>query len=133
MGAAVVLLGSTTPTLAAVCNNVTFSLINGTDGPIEVRRVGYRDLDSGEPGTRREENVPNFACPSGDTCTTTRQDLGSITRPRENHELTDIQFEHSHLDEFGDWGDPHWGASYVPDTTTTTCIDDHNYGPFEHN
>src|SRR5262245_38442912 len=63
-------LGATTPTLAAVCNNVTFSLTNESDGPILVTQVRYRDLDSGDPSRRWVENVRDFSCPSGWTCAT---------------------------------------------------------------
>ena len=47
--ALVVAIGSTTPTLAAVCENVTFSFTNRSEGPIQVTGVGYRDLNSGDP------------------------------------------------------------------------------------
>ena len=116
---------------AAVCNNVTFSLINVSDGPIRVTRVRYRDLDSGNPNRRWEENVPDFSCPATQTCFTAPSDLGSVTRPRENHELTDIQFLHSHLDEFGNWMTAVWSTPDVP--ADPTCTDGRNYGSYSVN
>jgi hypothetical protein len=129
--ALVVTLVTTTPTLAAVCNNVTFSLTNVSDGPILVTQVRYRDLDSGDPNQFRVENVRDFSCPSDQTCATEEQDLGSVTRPRENHELTDIQFLHSHEDEFGDWLPAVWSTRNVP--VDKTCTDDRNYGAYDVN
>jgi hypothetical protein len=114
---------------AAVCNNVSFSLTNVSDGPIRVTRVRYRDLDSGNPNRRWEENVPDFSCPASQTCFTSPRNLGSLTRPRENHELTDIQFFHSHLDEFGNWLPEVWSAADVP--STKTCTDGRNYGSYD--
>src|SRR5262245_48543402 len=124
-------LGATTPTRAAVCNNVTFSLTNESDGPILVTEVRYRDLDSGDPSQFRVENVQDFSCPSGWTCWTDEQDLGSVARPRENHELTDIQFHHSHQDAFGNWQPAVWSSSNVP--ANMTCTDDRNYGAYDVN
>ena len=124
-------LGSTTPALAAVCNNVTFSFINESDGPILVTRVRYRDLDSGDPSRFWVENVRDISCPSGWLCWTDGDDLGSVTRPRENHELTDIQFLHSHQDEFGAWRPAVWSSSNVPNNMT--CEDDRNYGHYDVN
>jgi hypothetical protein len=129
--ALVVALGAATPTLAAVCNNVTFSLTNQSDGPILVTEVRYRDLDSGNPGQFRVENVRDFSCPSEWTCATDEQDLGSVTRPRENHELTDIQFHHSHQDAFGIWQPAVWSSSNVP--ADMTCTDGRNYGHYDVN
>lgn len=120
-----------TATHAAVCNNVTFSLKNVSDGPIRVTRVRYRDLDSGNPSRRWEQNVDDFSCPAGDTCFTDPRDLGSVTRPRQNHELTDIQFFHSHLDEFGNWLPEVWSAASVP--ADMTCTDGRNYGTYSVN
>lgn len=113
---------------AAVCNNVTFSLVNNSDGPIRVTRVRYRDLNSGNPNRRWEENVPDFSCPASQTCFTSAQDLGSVTRPRENHDLTDIQFLHSHLDAFGNWMPAVWSSASVP--ADLTCTDGRNYGSY---
>jgi hypothetical protein len=127
--ALVVALVATTPTLAAVCNNVTFSLTNESDGPILVTQVRYRDLDSGNPNQFRVENIRDFSCPSGWTCTSDEQDLGSVTRPRENHELTDIQFLHSHEDAFGNWTAAVWSTRNVP--ANPTCTDGRNYGAYD--
>ena len=127
--ALVVAIGSTTPTLAAVCNNVTFSLTNRSPGAITVTQVRYRDLNSGDPSQMRVENIRDFPCASNDTCTSNGDDLGSITRPRQNHNLTDIQFRFQRLDNLGAWQDADWGDEYVP--ATLTCTDDRNYGPYE--
>jgi hypothetical protein len=116
---------------AAVCNNVTFSLTNTSDGPIRIIRVGYRDLDSANPNRRWEQNVPTLQCPAGQTCFTVARNLGSATRPRENHELTDIQFLHAHLDAFGNWMDEVWSAPDVP--ADMTCTDGRNYGHYDVN
>jgi hypothetical protein len=116
---------------AAVCNNVTFSLTNVSSGPIRITRVGYRDLDSGNPGRRWEQDVPDFSCPAGQTCFTTPRNLGSVTRPRENHELTDIQFLHSHQDAFGAWMAAVWSTPDVP--ASMTCTDGRNYGSYDVN
>lgn len=123
--------GAVLPAGAAVCNNVVFSFTNTTDGPILVTKVGYRDLDSGKPSKRWVENVKDLACPAGQTCFTSERDLGSVTRPRENHELTDIQFLHSHEDEFGDWKTAVWSSTNVP--ASMTCTDDRTYGPYDVN
>jgi hypothetical protein len=93
--------------------------------------VRYRDLDSGNPGRFWVENVRDFSCPSGWTCSTDGDDLGSITRPRENHELTDIQFLHSHQDEFGAWLPAVWSSRNVP--SNMTCTDGRNYGAYNVN
>jgi hypothetical protein len=123
------LCGAAMPGRAAVCNNVVFTFTNTTDGPLLITKVGYRDLDAANPSKRWVENVKDVACPSQWTCKTEPQDLGSLTRPRENHELTDIQFLHSHEDEFGDWMDPVWSTKNVP--FDMTCTDGRTYGPYD--
>ncbi len=120
-----------TSSMAAVCQDVTFSLINQSAGPIQVVAVRYRDLDSNDTARRWEQNVTDFSCPSGFLCTTDPRNLGSATRPRRNHELTDIQFHHSHLDQFGAWLAPVWSSANVP--STMTCTDNRNYGAFDVN
>ena len=127
--ALVVAIGSTTPTLAAVCENVTFSFTNRSEGPIQVTGVGYRDLNSGDPNRRRVENVPNLPCASGDTCETDGDDLGSITRPRENHDLTDVQFRFRQQDRLGAWQADEWSDENVP--ADLRCTDRRNYGPYD--
>jgi hypothetical protein len=124
-----VLCAAATPGRAAVCNNVVFTFTNQTDGPLLITKVGYRDLDAANTSTRWVENVKDVACPKGQTCETAPQNLGSVTRPRENHELTDIQFLHSHEDEFGDWLPPVWSSKNVP--FDMTCRDDRTYGPYD--
>jgi len=124
-------LAAALPSSAAVCTNVVFGLINDSDGPIQVTQIGYRDLDSANTATRRVENVRDFACPSGDTCFTTPQDLGSITTPRRNHELTDIQFRHRHQDEFGAWLPEVWSSANEP--VTLTCTNGRTYGNYHVN
>jgi hypothetical protein len=131
LAALLVACGATAPSLAAVCNNVSFSMINTSDGPIKILKVRYRDLDSSDTSKRWEQNVTDRECPAGWECTTSEEDLGSITRPRENHELTDIQFSHQHQDIFGNWKAAIWSAADVPDTMT--CTDNRNYGPYEVN
>jgi hypothetical protein len=116
---------------ADVCNNVVFSFTNVTDLPILITRVGYRDLNSGSPDKRIIEQVKDVPCPKQSTCHTTPQDLGGLGKPRENHNLTDIQYEHSHQDEFGDWKDPVWSSKNVP--FDELCIDDRTYGPYDVN
>lgn len=116
---------------AAVCNNVTFSLKNTSDGPILVSRVRYRDLDSSDTSRRWEQNVDDFSCPADETCYTDPRNLGSATRPRENHELTDIQFLHAHQDKFGAWMNPVWSSASVP--ADMTCTDGRNYGTYNVN
>ncbi len=120
--------GATLPALAAVCNNVTFSFTNTSGGPIKVTKVGYRDLDSSNPGKRRVENVADIQCPDTWVCFTAPQDLGSATRPRENHELTDVQFLHAHQDAFGNWLPEVWSSKSVP--ADMTCTDNRNYGAY---
>lgn len=131
LAALLVALGAAAPAGAAVCNNVTFWLTNTSDGPILVTKVGYRDLDSSNPSKRWVENVNDFSCPAGQTCATNPQDLGSATRPRENHELTDIQFFHSHQDIYGNWKKEVWSSKNVP--STMTCTDDRDYGAYDVN
>ena len=128
--ALVVALGATTPTLAAVCNNVIFRFTNTTEGPIRVDEVGYRDLDSANPGQLRTEEVRRnpTRCASGATCDIPEQDLGSITRPREQHELTDVQVRYQEMDDLGRWQDLEWSDANVP--ADMTCRDDRTYGPY---
>ena len=125
------LVAAASSSQAAVCNNVVFSFTNVTDLPILVTRVGYRDLNSSDPGTRVIEQVKDVPCPKQTTCHTAPQNLGGVTKPRENHNLTDIQFEHSHEDEFGDWKDPVWGSKNVP--FDMLCTDNRTYGPYDLN
>jgi hypothetical protein len=119
------------PGRAAVCNNVVFKFTNTTDLPILVTRVGYRDLNSSNPGDQVTENVKDVKCPAGWTCETAPQNLGSAFKPRENHNLTDIRYEHSHEDEFGDWKDPVWSSKNTP--ADMVCTDNRSYGPFDVN
>jgi hypothetical protein len=126
-----VLSAAAMPGRAAVCNNVVFQFTNTTSGPLLLQKVGYRDLDSGDPNKRWIEDFKDVKCPAGDTCSTAPQDLGSITRPRENHELTDIQVLHSHEDEFGDWMTAVWSSKNVP--ANMTCTDGRTYGPYDVN
>jgi hypothetical protein len=119
------------PSQAAVCNNVVFSLTNKSEGPILITRIGYRDLNSSDPSARITENVKDFACPAGAPCETKPQDLGGLTKPRQNHNLTDIQFEHSHEDEFGDWKEPVWSSKNVP--VDMLCTDGRTYGRYDVN
>lgn len=128
---AIALCAGASPGQAAVCNNVTFMFTNNTDGPLLIQKVGYRDLDSGNTGKRWTEDFKDVACPAHQTCSAKPQDLGSIARPRENHELTDIQFWHSHEDEFGDWLPAVWSSKNVP--FDMTCTDGRTYGPFDVN
>jgi hypothetical protein len=116
---------------AAICNNVVFSFTNISSGPILVSRVDYRDLNSSDPNRRWVENVSDFSCPTLQTCFTTPQDLGGTTRPRENHDLTSIRFEHAHQDEFGNWRDPVWSSSNTP--VDMTCTDGRTYGAYNVN
>ncbi len=131
VAAALLAIGAAAGSQAAVCNNVVFSFTNISSGPILVSRVDYRDLDSSDSGRRWIQNVTDFACASGDTCATDPRDLGSITRPRQNHELTDIRFEHAHLDDLGSWRDPVWSSSNVP--VDMTCTDNRTYGAYDVN
>lgn len=131
--ALVAALGATTPALAAVCENVTFSFKNGlsSERTINVVKVRYRDTDSSDPGKEWVENVHNTECPTYHdygTCRTNGDDLGSITRPRENHELTDIQFYYHEADPSGGWQHPKWSSDYKP--FIRRCTDDRDYGPY---
>ena len=92
--------------------------------PRRSTQVRHRDLNSGDPSQMRVENIRDFPCASNDTCTSNGDDLGSITRPRQNHNLTDIQFRFQRLDNLGAWQDADWGDEYVP--ATLTCTDDRN-------
>lgn len=121
----------TLPAGAAVCNNVTFTLTNTSGGPIMVYEVGYRDLNSSKPSKRITENVSPFSCPSTYTCTSAPQDLGSIVKPRENHDLTDIQFLHSHQDIYGNWLPAVWSTKNTP--FSMKCTDGRDYGPYDVN
>lgn len=123
------LAAATSSTQAAVCNNVFFSFKNTTDLPILVTRVSYRDLNSSDPSNVIIENVPDKACPANRSCSTSGQDLGGLGKPRENHNLTDIKFEHSHEDEFGDWKSPVWSNANVP--WDMLCTDGRTYGPYD--
>ncbi len=124
--ALLVAFGTTTPAMAAVCNDVTFTFTNATNDLIQVTKVGYRDLNSSNPNTRRVDNISTENCASEDTCTTNGEDLGSIAKPRENHDLTDIQFWHSHNLGSYIWSTPSVVADHA-------CHDNHNYGPFDVN
>ena len=120
---------ATSSSQAAVCNNVFFTFKNTTELPILVTRVAYRDLNSSNPDAFVTENVKDVACPAGKSCSTASQDLGGLGKPRENHNLTDIKFEHSHEDEFGDWKTPVWSNTNVP--WDMLCTDGRTYGPYD--
>jgi len=125
--ALLVSLGATTPTLAAQCNDVIFSLRNMMGFDVEINRVRYRDLDAANAATRWVENVPNETCNIGQTCALDPQNLGSVTRPRRNHELTEIQFEYRRLG--GNWA---WSTPMgIP--SNMTCTNGRTYGAFEIN
>ena len=129
---AVVSLAIGLPAGAAVCTQVTFALDNVTDGPILITQVGYRDLNSSNPSQRITEGLPgNMVCPAHTTCWLPPQDLGSITSPRRNHNLTDIQYRHSHEDKFGDWMTAVWSSKNTPDTKK--CTNGRTYGPYDVN
>jgi hypothetical protein len=131
VAAAVLAIGAAASSHAAICNNVVFSFTNISSGPILVSRVDYRDLNSSDPNRRWVENVSDFSCPAGQPCETAPQDLGGTTRPRENHDLTSIRFEHAHQDEFGNWRDPVWSSSNTP--ADMTCTDGRTYGRYNVN
>lgn len=131
VAAAVLAVGAAATSQAAVCNDVVFALTNTSGGPILISRVDYRDLDSSNTSTRWTENVPDLSCPSGHTCYLAAQNLGGITHPRENHELTEIRFEHAHLDEFGSWKAPIWSTKNIP--VDMTCTDGRTYGAYDVN
>jgi hypothetical protein len=117
-----------TPAMADVCNNVTFFAHNPdpTDD-IRIYRVRYHDLNSGNPNTFHTENVDNITCVHGNTCATDPQDLGGVGSPRENHDLTDIEFEFAFRQSDGTgWGARNWSSPNTP--TDLNCTDNRNYG-----
>ena len=125
--ALLVVVGMATPTMADVCNNVSFYAYNPNNDDIRIYRVRYRDLNSGDPNAFHTENVGDITCVRKSTCVTDPQDLGGLGSPREHHDLTDIEFEHAHKQADGTgWGSANWSSANTP--SILECTDNRNYG-----
>lgn len=113
------------PALAAVCQDVTFTVNNGhyTGKIIKIKKVKYWDDTANSSNT---EDVVDINCGTGKTCTTLGDDLGSIAEDRLLHDLTNIQFQYQYKEADGDWSTPVWSKKFVP--TDTECRNDRNYG-----
>ena len=113
------------PALAAVCQDITFTVNNGhvTNDIIKIKKVKYKDVTA---NTTNTEDVVDITCSPGNTCTTLGDDLGSTIEARLGHDLTNIQFQYQYKELDGDWSSPVWSRKFVP--TDKECRNDRNYG-----
>lgn len=113
------------PALAAVCQDVTFTVQNGhrTNDLIKIKKVKYLDVTANSTNT---EDVVDITCSAGSTCTTLGDDLGSTLEARLGHDLTNVQFQFQYKELDGDWSDPVWSKKFKP--TDLECRNDRNYG-----
>jgi hypothetical protein len=116
------------PTLAAVCNNVSFYAQNTDPGnDLRITRVEYKDNSSGNPSATHTEDIPAIICVKGNQCVSTPQNLGSVFEPRENHDLYDIKYYYAYRKGTG-WGTPTWSSPATP--YDMRCTDGRSYGPY---
>jgi hypothetical protein len=113
------------PALAAVCQDVTFTVKNGhvTNDSIKIKKVKYLDVTA---NTTNTEDVVDITCSAGNTCSTLGDDLGSAFEARLGHDLTNVQFQFQYKELDGDWSSPVWSKKFKP--TDRECRNDRNYG-----
>ena len=113
------------PALAAVCQDITFTVNNGhvTNDLIKIKKVKYQDVTANSSNT---EDVVDIVCGAGSTCTTLGDGLGSTFEARLGHSLTNVQFQYQYKEADGDWSSPVWSRKFKP--TDQECRNDRNYG-----
>ena len=123
--AAALALGLAGPSLAGVCQAITFTVHNShyTGDEIKIKKVKYRDLTA---ATNNTEDVIDITCQFGSTCTTYGDDLGSVVEGRLGHDLGNIQFYYSYREADGQWSPLMWSKKFKP--TDQECTNGRNYG-----
>ena len=106
------------------CKNVKFKFTNkhNSGGKIEVHQVKYFNKANGAWQT---EDLNDFDCAQGKTCTTTGDNLGDS----EGEELTKIRFIYRYKGpkSTDNWSDYVEGGDKIPDDST--CFANKTYGP----
>ena len=112
---------ATAPSMAAVCNDVTFRNHNTNAVDMKIYKVRFKDRNAGNPNAWHTEDLRDYTCAAGSDCVSMRaEDLGS----RENHNLYSFQFKYAHRSGSG-WGSKSWSSSSTdPDEL---CEDDREY------
>jgi hypothetical protein len=118
--------GLAAPSMAALCQDVTFTFNNShlSGGPIKVKKIKYRDITANQSGI--VENIVDKTCANGSTCTTVGEDLTDVFTGRLGHDLTNFQFQYQAEDALGNWLPAVWSKKFVP--TDTECRNDRDYG-----
>lgn len=114
-------IGASTPSMAAVCNDVIFRNHNTNATDMKIYKVRFKDRNAGNPSAWHTEDLKNYTCAAGSDCVSIkREDLGS----RENHNLHSFQFRYAYRSGSG-WGAKNWSSSNTdPDEL---CVDDREY------
>lgn len=123
--AAALALGIAGPSLAGVCQDVTFTFKNShyTGKEIKIKKVKYRDTTAASTNT---EDVVDITCQFGNTCSTLGDDLGSLVEDRLGHNLSNMQFYYSYREADGQWSLPLWSPKFKP--TDKECTNGRDYG-----
>jgi len=127
LAAAALALGVAGPSLAAVCQDVTFTFTNShyTGKEIKIKKVKYRDTTA---ATTNTEDVIDITCQFGSTCGTWGDDLGSLVEDRLGHDLSNFQFYYSYREADGQYSLPLWSPKFKPAKNNMECTNGRNYG-----
>ncbi len=120
--AGIALVAMSAPAAADTCKDARFKVTNlHVEGrEIEVRRIRYFNPHT---SSTRTEDVPNFICRHGATCTTAGDNLGNA----KNVDLNSIQVVFAFRERDKDWSDEFQTRPFVP--TLRKCTEGKVYGP----